>query len=152
MDFQNLAATISTLAADVPRMQKQIDELKLEVLRLYMNPPAEEDHEKQSESQPTQIDNDPDAEARRKIEEVVAKRLPGRKYATQTSEGVWQAPFTASDVAELMGNRSDWPAVLTLIRGRGWQRLTWFHAPPPPDWKGGYENCKSIQWVEVRND
>ena len=151
IDFKNLAETISKLAADVPRMQKQIDELQLEILKLHLwlSPLTDE---KQLELEDETTTSDPEAELRQQIEDVVCKRISSWQYATQDDQGVWRVPLVASSVAEMLGDCTRWREVKAVIRKPGWQRLSWYYDRPPANWRGGDPNSKGIQWVAVRND
>jgi hypothetical protein len=148
MDFNNLAVTISTLAADVPRMQKQIDELKLEMLKLHLL--LSGDTQDQLELPAETPSMDPEQELRQQIEDVVSVRIRTWQYATEF-EGVWRCPLVASSVAEMLGDCTKWREVKALIRKPGWDRLIWYYDPPPANWRGGDPNSKGIQWVAVRN-
>jgi len=149
MDFNNLAVTISTLAADVPRMQKQIDELKLEMLKLHLL--LSGDTQDQLELPAETPSMDPEQELRQQIEDVVSVRIRTWQYATQDDEGVWRCPLVASSVAEMLGDCTKWREVKALIRKPGWDRLTWYYDRPPAHWRGGDPNSVGIQWVAVRN-
>ena len=93
--------------------------------------------------------NDEQAFARG-VEAVVISRIASWKYVQRTPDGGWKCPLSASRIAENMGDRSQWPLVRGLIRRTDvWQRLRWYHAPPPRGWKSGDPNSRSIQWVEV---
>ena len=93
--------------------------------------------------------NDEQAFARG-VEAVVISRIASWKYVQRTPDGGWKCPLAASRIAENMGDRSQWPLVRGLIRRTDvWQRLRWYHAPPPRGWKSGDPNSRSIQWVEV---
>lgn len=95
---------------------------------------------------------DPQAALISRIEELVATRIGNWKYAKQDADGSWRAPLTASSIAEALGHSAMWREVARAMKGPGWTRLSWFKAPPPPNWRGGDSDAKWIQWVTVRDD
>jgi hypothetical protein len=85
------------------------------------------------------------------VEDSITTRITGWKYAQQVN-GNWRSPYTASAAAEAAGDKNRWREVKSAIQRGGFERLRWFKAPPPQDWRGGDRHAEMIQWVEVISD
>jgi hypothetical protein len=142
MDFETIAHRLEA----VPQLQEQISRLNLEVLelRLRLNGQQLQITEPTPEPSPgpTFLDL---------VEDSITTRITGWKYAQQVN-GNWRAPYTASAAAEAAGDKNRWREVKSAIQRGGFERLRWFKAPPPQDWRGGDRHAEMIQWVEVISD
>lgn len=86
----------------------------------------------------------------RDVEAMIIARIASWKYSQRTADGGWKCPISASRVAENVGNKIQWPLVKSLMRRTDvWDRIRWYHAPPPHGWRSGDPNARAIQWVEV---
>ena len=154
MDFTNIMAKLEMVehtAEDLAQLRRKLEALQLMVLEVKL---AQESEAGIEVPQLALADDAPafghDDQVRRRIEGLVSARISGWKYAQKGEDGAWRCPLTASAVAEALGHSARWREVAVLMRSPGWDRLSWYKAPPPRNWRGGDRDAKWIQWVMVR--
>ena len=154
MDFTNIMAKLEMVehtATDLAQLRREIEALQLMVIEMKLA--QESKAGSQVRTQLALADDAPafdhDDHLRCRIEDVVSARIRGWMYAQHT-DGAWRSPLTASQVAEALGDSTRWQEVKALMRSPGWDRLSWYKAAPPSNWRAGARDSKLIQWVMVR--
>lgn len=152
MDFTNIMAKLEMVehtATDLAQLRREIEELQVMVVEMKLAQEGKAGIEVPQLALADLPVSDQDDHLRRRIEDLVSARIRGWMYAEHT-DGAWRSPLTASQVAEALGDSTRWREVKLLMRSPGWDRLSWYKAAPPSNWRAGARDSKLIQWVMVR--
>ena len=139
MDLRTITETLKA----IPQMQREIEELKLQILELALNADGGQLEISVGE-QPADLPADSQPELAAKIERHVLANIHKWKWTTN-GRG---CPKTASDMAHVL--HLDVNDVRKLIADpTAWREVMWMQLPPP-DGHPEAERCHRMQWVVLR--
>lgn len=144
MDLRTITETLKA----IPQMQREIEELKLQILELALNADNAQ-LDISVDEQPADLPADSQPELAAKIEQHVLDNIHKWKW-TVNGRG---CPKTATDMAHVVnGDVNDIRKLIAIPQGMDptvWRKIMWMQLPPP-DGHPDAERCHRMQWVVLR--